>query len=218
VIVSMGNLAGSGGYFVAMNADRIVAQPGTITASIGVFGGKLLTREFWNKLGITWDDVGTSKHSALWNTHHDYEGSEYERFQAMLDRIYEDFTAKVAEGRELDLDQVRELARGRIWTGEDAKELGLVDELGGYETALRLAREEIGVEQDAPIRIKRFPRKRSAWELFLGEPPDSSEGAAMQAWVRALRKIQPAMRALKQLGLTEEPPGLVMPEVTAAAP
>ena len=77
VIVSMGNLAGSGGYFVAMNADRIVAQPGTITASIGVFGGKMLTREFWTKFGITWDDLGTSEHSALWNTHHDYRGTEY---------------------------------------------------------------------------------------------------------------------------------------------
>ena len=218
VIVSMGNLAGSGGYFVAMNADRIVAQPGTITASIGVFGGKMLTRGFWNKLGVTWDDVRTSKHSALWSTHHDYEGSGYERFQATLDRIYEDFTEKVAAGRDLDLDQVLELARGRIWTGEDAKELGLVDELGGYETALRLVREAIGVEPDAPIRIKRFPRKRSTWELFLGQPPDSSEDAAIRALARALKGIQPTVRVLKRLGLIDEPVGLIMPEVTGATP
>lgn len=218
VIVSMGNLAGSGGYFVAMDADYVVAQPGTITASIGVFGGKMLTREFWSKLGVTWDDVQSSNHAAMFNAHHDYEGSEYERFQAMLDRIYDDFTEKVAAGRDLPLEKVLELARGRIWTGEDAKELGLVDELGGYETALRLAREAIGLEEDEPIRIKRFPRKRSTLEMLLGEPPESSEEVTIQAWVRAAREIQPAARMLKRLGLTDEPVGLIMPEVTTAAP
>ena len=98
----MGNLAASGGYFVAMNADRIVAQPGTITGSIGVLGGKMLTTGFWDKLGISWDEVHSSANSTQWTGLHDYTEHGYERFQASLDRIYEDFTGKVAEVARFD--------------------------------------------------------------------------------------------------------------------
>jgi protease-4 len=207
VIVSMGNVAGSGGYFVAMSADRIVAQPGTITASIGVFGGKMLTRELWEKLGITWDDVASGSHARMWTGTYPY-GPAKDRFQASLDRIYQDFTEKVAGGRDLPLETVLELARGRIWTGEDALELGLVDELGGLDVALRLARESIGLEEDAPVRLKRFPRRKSAWELFLAKGQDR---AGVEALARSLAALQPHVRALRGLGLQAEPRPLQMP-------
>jgi protease-4 len=209
VLVSMGNVAGSGGYFVAMDADKIVAQPGTITASIGVVGGKFLTREFWEKLGITWDDVVSSEHSRMWTGTYDY-GPNRERFEASLDRIYADFTERVAAGRDLPLDEVLEMAKGRIWTGEDAKELGLVDALGGIDVALRLAREAIGLEEDAPVRLKRFPRRRSAWEMLLA---GRSDRAAVTAMTRSLAALQPHMRTLKRLGIVEDPGPLTMPEV-----
>ena len=214
VIVSMGNLAGSGGYFVAMNADKIVAQPGTITASIGVLGGKLLTRDFWKEmLGVTWDDVHSSGNSRMWTGTYEY-GPSYERFAASLDRIYEDFTGRVAAGRDLPREEVLELARGRIWTGEDALEIGLVDELGGVDVAMRLAREAIGLEPDAPLRIKRFPRRRSAWELLVSR---RSERAALVALRQSLTLLQPKVSMLKELGLWNDPGPLRMPRATHSA-
>jgi protease-4 len=205
----MGNVAGSGGYFVAMHADKIVAQPGTITASIGVLGGKMLTREFWNKLGVTWDDVVSGDHARMWTGTYEY-GPAAERFEAGLDRIYEDFTTRVAEGRELPLEQVLEVAKGRIWTGEDAKELGLVDELGGLDVALRLARESIGLDPDADVRVKRFPRRRSTWDLLLA---GGSDRAALVSLARSFTALQPNVRMLKKLGVLGDPGPLSMPDV-----
>jgi protease-4 len=213
VVVSMGNLAASGGYFVSMSADRIVAQPGTITGSIGVLGGKLLTTGFWNKLGISWDDVHSSAHSTQWTGTHDYTTTGYERFQASLDRIYDDFTQKVADGRSIDLEEVRRIAKGRIWTGADAKEIGLVDELGGYDVALNQVRDVLGLDEDAPLRIRLFPRRRSPIEQFLGQEPESSEAAAVAALAEVLRTIQPAVRTLQRAGLLGPQEPLSMPDV-----
>ena len=120
----MGNLAGSGGYFVAMAANKIVAQPGTITGSIGVLGGKILTTGLWDKLGFTWDEVHTSANATLWSSTHDYTPEQWAHLQEWLDRVYNDFTTKVAAGRQLPKERVLEIAKGRIWTGEDAKERG----------------------------------------------------------------------------------------------
>ena len=207
LIVSMGNLAGSGGYFVAMDADSIVAQPGTITASIGVLGGKFLTRDFWERFGVTWDDVASSAHSRMWTGTHDY-GPALERFDAALDRIYEDFTSRVAAGRGLPIERVHEIAKGRIWTGEDALEIGLVDELGGVDVALELVREALGLEPDDPLRIKRFPRPRSSWELLFGR----GDRAALAALTRSLAQVQPKVRMLKRLGIIGDSGPLSMPE------
>jgi protease-4 len=209
VIVSMGNLAGSGGYFVALDADKIVAQPGTITASIGVTGGKLLTRELWSKVGVTWDDVHTSDHSTMWASTYDF-GESAERFHATLDRVYQDFTEKVAAGRSLPLERVLEIARGRIWTGEDALDLGLVDELGGLERALSLAREAAGLPDDAPVRLAPYPPRLSVWDYVFGRP-DSGEDVLASALTRALADLQPLVRAWGRLGLRESPGPLTVP-------
>jgi len=213
VIVSMGNVAGSGGYFVSMAADRIVAHPSTITASIGVLAGKVLDTGLWSKLGITFDEVHTSESSTQFNPRHDYTEPQWERFQAWLDRVYEDFTSKVAEGRDLPKDKVLEIAKGRIWTGADALELGLVDELGGYDVALRLVREAAGIDPDEEIRLKAFPRPRSPFEAFTSKGRDSSEPA--QAMVAAMMRVaRPAAEVARRLGLVEEPAAtLTMPEV-----
>ncbi|MFH1176025.1 MAG: S49 family peptidase [Acidobacteriota bacterium] len=220
VVVSMGDVAGSGGYFVAMAADRIVAQPATITGSIGVVGGKMLTAGMWEKLGLSWDDVRSSANATMWTGTHDYSPAEWARFQGWLDRVYADFTAKVAKGRRLSIEKVNEGARGRIWTGEDAKALGLVDELGGFPVALRLVREVAGLPAGAPIKLKPFPGRRTLLEALLQQEPESSEQTAeAAALLRAVRALQPLARLAVEAGLGPDPGVLSMPsEVLGARP
>ena len=170
VIVSMGNVAASGGYYVAMAADTIVAQPGTITGSIGVVVGKAVVNDLLNRVGIGLGTVADGEHARMFSATKDFSASEWERINASLDRIYDDFTSKVAEGRGLSRDRVHEVARGRVWTGSDAKDGGLVDELGGLELALELARKKSGLAADAPVRS--YPHTSPLERL---RPPESSE-------------------------------------------
>jgi protease IV len=152
VVVSMGAVAGSGGYFVACPADVIVAQPGTITGSIGVFGGKAVTAGLTDKLGVTYGAVQQGRNALMYSTHRRFDDAELERLDAFLDHVYDDFTAKVAEGRKMTQDDVHAIAKGRVWTGADAADNGLVDTLGGLRDAVRIARERAGLPADAPAR------------------------------------------------------------------
>ena len=217
VVVTMGNLAGSGGYFVAMGADKIVAQPGTITASIGVLGGKLLTKGFWDRLGITWDEVHTSGNGTMFTGVQDYTPAEWAKFQQWLDRVYVDFTSKVASGRNLPKEKVLEIAKGRIWSGEDAKRLGLVDALGGFDVALDLAKQAAKIPDGDDVNVVLFPRKKTLLEAISQQRPDSSEG---EAWARVgievFRELRPALVLLRELGLTTTPPGVL--EMRGVAP
>ena len=217
VIVTMGNLAGSGGYFVAMAADKIVAQPGTITASIGVLGGKMLTSGLWDKVGLSWDEVHTSSNSTFWTGTHDYSPAEWSRFQAWLDRVYEDFTSKVAEGRRLPKDKVLEIAKGRIWTGEDAKGLGLVDELGGFPEALRLAKQAAKIPEKEEVNLKVYPPKRTPFQMLFEEGPPSSEPeeAAVAALAKGVKEIQPYLRRIRMLVAAADAGVLTMPPMEA---
>lgn len=216
VVASMGNLAASGGYFVSMGADKIVAQPSTITGSIGVLGGKLVTREAWNKIGLSFDAVQTSDNADMWSDLKPFDPEEWAKFNEWLDRVYADFTTKVAEGRGIPVEQVREIAKGRVWSGVDALRLGLVDELGGLPTAVRLAREAAGIEEDEEVRLVTFPRKQDPWQALFGEGPESSEErAAVVAAVRALEAVRPVVVHARRVGLLGGPRDgvLMMPEV-----
>jgi protease-4 len=152
VVVSMGAVAGSGGYFVACPADVIVAQPGTLTGSIGVLGGKAVLTGLTDKLGLSYDRVQRGENALMYSAHAAFSDSERARLEAFLDAAYDDFTAKVAQGRGMTREAVHEVARGRVWTGADARTNGLVDELGGLRDALRIARERAGLSDDAPLR------------------------------------------------------------------
>jgi protease IV len=219
VIVSMGNLAGSGGYFVAMAADKIVAQPGTITASIGVLGGKMLTSGLWDKVGLSWDEVHQGEMATMFTGTQDYTPAEWGRFQAWLDRVYVDFTGKVAEGRKLPKDKVLEIAKGRIWSGQDAKNLGLVDELGGYDTALRLAKKAAGIPDGEDVKIVVYPRPKTLLESLLQrQAADNSDKEAMgQTLAKILEDVRPVARELNALGVArgakDQDDVLKMPEV-----
>jgi protease IV len=173
VVVSMGDVAASGGYYIAMAADAIVAQPGTLTGSIGVLGGKPVTAALLERAGVSVDAVTEGRHADMFTTTRPFSDEEWDRLNVWLDRIYEDFTSKVAEGRGLSIDRVHEVARGRVWTGADAAANGLVDELGGLETAVALARRKAGLPDTAPLRG--FPRARP---LDRVRPPESSEDRA----------------------------------------
>ncbi len=189
VIVSMGDVAGSGGYFVAMAADKIVAQPGTITGSIGVLGGKMLTGALWDKAGVSWAQVHQGDRAGMFSTGQDFTPEEWQRFQTWLDRVYADFTGKVSEGRKLPLERVQEIAKGRIWTGADAKRIGLVDELGGVREALALARRAAGLTPDEAIEIAEFPAPRGMFGALFGGEDRSSEPAT-RIEVRALETLR----------------------------
>jgi protease-4 len=170
VIVSMGTVAGSGGYFVACNADVIVAQPGTLTGSIGVFGGKPVTTELTDKFGLAYDAVQRGANARMFSTHVAFTDAQRERLNAWLDAVYGDFTAKVAAGRGMSKDAVHEIAKGRVWTGADGLRIGLVDSLGGMRHAVSVARERAGLPADAPLRPA-----VSVPPLARLKPPRSSE-------------------------------------------
>ncbi len=156
VVVSMGDVAASGGYFISMAADAIVAQPGTVTGSIGVLSGKPVLSDLLGRAGVTTDSVAEGAHSEMFKTTRPFTEDEWALVNGWLDHIYADFTGKVADGRRMAPDRVHELARGRVWTGADALANGLVDELGGLERATAIARRRAGLPAGAPLRL--YPR------------------------------------------------------------
>jgi len=173
VVVSMGDVAASGGYFIAMAADAIVAQPGTVTGSIGVLTGKPVTASLLERVGITTDSVTEGAHADMFTTTRPFSKEEWSKINSWLDRIYADFTGKVASGRNMTQAQVHEIARGRVWTGADAAANGLVDHLGGLDDAVALARRKAMLPDRAPLRG--FPRVTPLDRL---RRPESSEDYA----------------------------------------
>jgi protease IV len=185
VVVSMGGVAGSGGYWVAMGADRIVSAGGTITGSIGVAYGKFVARGLLARLGITTDEVHRGANALMMSTTEPFTEDQWEQIGATLDHIYGEFVDKVAAGRRLDRAQVERVARGRIWTGADAREHGLVDELGGYRGALAAARELAGIAPGRRLRVRSLPATSMAERLGL-RPPVGDEARALLSSVAGL--------------------------------
>ena len=180
VVVSMGDVAASGGYFISMAADAIVAQGGTITGSIGVLTGKPVLGEALGRAGVTTDSVVRGAHAAMFSALHPFTDDEWALVNDWLDHIYADFTGKVAAGRGLTAERVHELARGRVWSGADALANGLVDELGGLDKAVAIARRRAGLPADAPVRG--YPRVRPLDRI---RPPASSESRGAAAGLAA---------------------------------
>lgn len=156
VIASMGGVAASGGYFVSMAADRIVALPSTLTGSIGVLGGKMVIKDALAKIGVARESIGTPA-ATMFSSTRPFEHDEWLRVEAWLDAVYDDFTHKAAADRGLEYPDLETYARGRVWTGADAREHGLVDELGGRRHAVELACQLVGADVDE-VRIHQFPR------------------------------------------------------------
>lgn len=165
VVVSMGDLAASGGYYIACQADSIFAEPGTLTGSIGVFGMiPILQKTMKENLGITADTVRTGRFSAFGTPMYDFSPEESALIQNRVEWIYQDFLKKVAEGRRKTVEQVDAIAQGRVWTGAKAKELGLVDDLGGLDRAMASAAKLAGLEK---YRTSEYPRTKTGLEQLL---------------------------------------------------
>lgn len=198
VVVSMGGVAASGGYFVATSADRILAQPTTITGSIGVYGGKFDASEFWENLGVRWDQVSAGRNAGMWSLNRGFDGPERARFAAMMDFVYEDFTAKVAAGRDLDAARLDAAARGRVWTGTDAIEVGLVDGLGGLHEALLAVREILDLPEDAILSVEILPEPKNPWEAFVDAAQSGEFSVALESLaVNAVeRRVETRLDAL----------------------
>ena len=175
VVASMGAVAASGGYYVSMSADAIVASPGTITGSIGVVTGKLVTRELKERLGVGSDSVRTNANADAWSGNSPFTPEQHALVEAEADLFYDDFVNRVAQARGLTVEQVEEVARGRVWTGADALERGLVDELGGLRTAVRRAKVLAGLDADAEVLLAGHPS--SSVRDYL-RPKASSQPAA----------------------------------------
>jgi protease-4 len=167
VVVSMGAVAASGGYFVAAPAAAIVAEPCTITGSIGVFGGKFVLSELWTKLGVTVDGVQAGANADMDSANQDYSYAGWNHLQASLDTIYQDFITKVGAGRKLGAVAVERVAKGQVWSGADAVQNGLVDKLGGLSTAIAEARRAAGLPADTPVRLVNFPQEPHDLGSFL---------------------------------------------------
>jgi protease-4 len=211
VIVSMGDVAGSGGYYVAAAADKIVAHQATLTGSIGVVAGKIILRGLWERAGVTWDTAQIGENASMFSTIDDFTPEGKRRLDASLDAIYEGFKDRVAKGRKMDAAAVESVAKGRVWTGEEAKAKGLVDELGGYAVALRLAKEAARIPPDAEIELKVFPEEEDPREFLLGKilgrERDDRERTrtAVAAWLDRARPVLQRIEAATGTGVLTAP-------------
>lgn len=195
VIVSMGDMAASGGYLIASGASKIVAQPGTLTGSIGVYSGKIVTEGLWNEYGVKWGEVHNGENVTMWSSGQPYSENGWKKLQSIADEIYLSFRDKVAKGRHLDDAKVHELAKGRVWTGQEAKDKGLVDVLGGMATAIEVAKIECGLKATDKINLVNFPKKKTFGEkimnlVFEGDVDVFTDNSLIQTLVSVASKIQ----------------------------
>lgn len=168
VVVSCGDVAASGGYYVALAGRPLLAEAGTITGSIGVVAGKATLRRLYDRLGVHKEMVARGRHATLFSDYVALDAEGRERIQRQAETFYRDFVDKVAAARGLSAEAAEAAAQGRVWTGRQAQARGLVDELGGLEEALAAAKRAIGLAPDALVRVERLRRPRRFWELSLG--------------------------------------------------
>lgn len=183
LIVSMGNVAGSGGYYVACGADKIFADEATITGSIGVLGGKFITRELWTKMGVNWHEMPRGRHARLFSTLAEFSDEERETIRAFMDETYVMFKSRVSQGRgEAIQGDLEPLAGGRVYTGRQALEIGLIDEIGGLHAALAFAAKSAGLTD---YRTRTLPKPRTLFDLLAeaaGLDDGEIRGPAMKDW------------------------------------
>ncbi|HEU0118692.1 MAG TPA: signal peptide peptidase SppA [Alphaproteobacteria bacterium] len=167
VIVSMGEEAASGGYWISMNADRIVADPGTITGSIGVLSGKFVFGGLMDKLGVHVDTIRTTETAGLWSMAQGFTPAQRDRVNAMLDQTYHAFVKNVSDARKIPMEKMPDIAKGRVWTGAQAQKLGLVDDLGGYDVAVADIRKKLDLKDDDMISLEVFPAPETPVERVM---------------------------------------------------
>ncbi len=185
IIASMSDLAASGGYYIAMPAQVIVAQPSTLTGSIGIFGGKIVTGGIYEKLGAHIESTSIGKHAEINSPARPYNASELKKLDEQLHAFYDQFVGKVASSRHTTPEKIDAVAQGRVWTGQQAKEQGLVDALGGLDAAVAIAKQRAKLAADAEVELVVFPPRKSFYELLSNELGGSADSLAVNTWLSA---------------------------------
>jgi protease-4 len=183
VVVSFGDVAASGGYYIGVAGSPVIAEGGTITGSIGVLAGKALLRGLYDHLGVTKEIVSRGRHAGLYSDYLPLGDEERQRLQTEAEFFYGDFIGKVAAGRHLSEQAVAAAAQGRVWTGRQAHALGLVDQLGGLERALDEAKALAGFAADEIVAVERYPRPRRLWKLPAGLRPPRAQLVSLFPWL-----------------------------------
>ncbi|MBD0325993.1 MAG: signal peptide peptidase SppA [Pyrinomonadaceae bacterium] len=193
VVISMGDVAASGGYYIACNANKIVAQPSTYTGSIGIFAGKPVVKEFYNWLGITNEYVLRGKNAGLFRETEKFTPEERDKFFGIIkSTYYDEFVPKVAKGRGRDPEYIDSIGQGRVWTGAQAKEKGLVDEFGGLDKAVEIAKQLAGIPADKGVRRVILPYPRGFFESLFGG--DSEEAIKLRQQHAAFQSLPEDVR------------------------
>jgi protease-4 len=215
IVASMGDVAASGGYYISMGADKVYAEPGTITGSIGVTGGKFVLGGLMDKLGVTTDTISVGKNGNIFSLTTPFSESEKAAMQRLMDETYKQFVGKAAEGRKKSFEEIDKLAGGRVYTGRQAKKLGLVDELGTLNDALASAKRLGGLPEDAKAELLILPKAQGLLESLLGPLEDRDLSLSLNLGLNGFvpEALRPAVRKLNTLSklLSKEPAVLVMP-------
>jgi protease-4 len=218
IIASMGDVAASGGYYISMGADKVFAEPGTITGSIGVTGGKFVLGGLMDKLGVTTDTISVGKNGTIFSMTTPFSATEKAAMQRLMDETYHQFVAKAAEGRKKPFDDIERHAGGRVYTGRQAKKLGLIDDLGTLADAIASAKKLGGISEDAKSELLILPKAQGVLESLLGplEDRDISTSIRIDALglggfaPEGVRQVVAKLNTLSRL-LSKEPVVLVMP-------
>ena len=209
LVASMSDLAASGGYYVAMAAPQIVAQPATLTGSIGIYGGKFVTGGTYDKLGANIESVIMGRNAGLESPDRRFTDSERQKLREQIRDFYNGFIEKVAASRKMPVARVDQLAQGRVWTGSQARENGLVDALGGLDRAIALAKERAGISPDTDVEIVSYPARRSLAEMLIEELTGSGDDRQIDAIVTLAAGLRTAER--RALGVLTAPARLFNP-------
>ncbi len=218
VVVSMGQLAASGGYYISAGADYIFAEPTTLTGSIGVLGGKIVLDQTFNMVGYNVEPVAVGgPYTLAYSSVQSFTPEQRQAFHGAMARTYADFTSIVAKGRKLPLEKVLKIARGRVWTGAQAKKIGLVDGFGGLRDAILKARELAGIAKDARVDVRRFPAPELPFRQLQRLFGVSSDSARALAAFTALAQSPQMQTLLKSVKLTQQKPLALKAPVPAFA-
>ncbi len=199
VIASMSDVAGSGGYYIAMGAKKIYAAPSTLTGSIGVIGGKLVTRGLYGKLGLNTEVISRGANSGAMSSNQPFTPGERKVWMELLEDTYHQFVSKAAEGRKMSYDHLQELAQGRVYAGVTAKKLGLIDEIGTLQDAIAAAKTAAGLKADADVELLTLPEPKTIFEQLFGDQSASTDSDSLLAeGIRLLQQSKMLRQMLSQ--------------------
>jgi protease-4 len=194
VIVSMGDYAASGGYYVSMGADYVLAQPGTLTGSIGVFSGKFNLRGLYDKLGMSKELLARGKNALIYTEYRAWNDDERARIQAMNAAFYQDFVKRASEGRKKPFDEIDNVAQGRVWTGAEALQHGLVDKLGGFGDAVEVAKQRAGIAKGQDVALTILPARKGLFETLMERQEEGQLEVALPDDMRATLRFVALLR------------------------